>query len=139
MNAMTTMIPMSRMIDAALGNHFDALHDENRICTASPRADILEGKNEFRIVLDLPGVKNEDLDINLEGQLLVVKAERKLDIPEEFEPRRRERAGHTAFSRSFTLSNSVDTENISAQLDGGVLQLVLPKSQKSLPRRIEVK
>ncbi|MBU8870386.1 MAG: Hsp20/alpha crystallin family protein [Gemmatimonadales bacterium] len=139
MNTLSTMIPMSRMIDAALNNHFEAFGQDDPVHTASPRADILEGAHEFRIVMDMPGIKSEDLDINLENQLLVVKAERKWDIPEEFESRRRERADHTAFSRSFTLSNAVEMDQISAQLNDGVLQLVLPKSEKSLPRRIEIK
>ena len=147
MNALTTMIPMSRMIDAALNdtiNHAfnpncDAFGVENQARTASPRADILEGSHEFRIVMDLPGIKTKDLDISIENQLLTVKAERSVDLPEDFESRRRERAGQMAFSRSFTLSNAVEVDQISAQLTDGVLQLVLPKSEKSLPRRIEVK
>ena len=107
MNNLSTMIPMSRMIDAALNSHFDAWGDKEHACSASPRADILEGTNEYRIVMDMPGVKSEDLDISLENQLLVVKAERKSGLPDEFEARRRERAGNTTFSRSFTLSNVV--------------------------------
>ncbi len=139
MNAMNTMIPMSRMIDDALNNHFDACGTKNPAYTASPRADILEGAQEFRIVMDLPGVKSEDLEISLENQLLVVKAERKWDVPEEFEPRRRERAGNASLSRSFSLSTGVEMDKISAQLTDGILQMVLPKSEKSLPRKIEIK
>ena len=139
MNTLNTMIPMSRMIDAALNSNFDALFDQHEACAASPRADILEGDSEFRIVLDMPGIKTEDLDISVENQLLAVKAERKSDIPEEFQSRRRERAGNAAFSRSFKLSNAVDIDNISAKLEDGVLQLVLPKSKKSMPRRIQIK
>ena len=139
MNAMTTMIPMSRMFDAAFGRHLDTWSEKDHVCTAAPRADILEGEQEYRIVMDLPGVKNGDLDISLENQLLTVKARRELDVPEGFESRRHERAAQTTFGRSFSLSNAVDAENISARLEDGVLQLVLPKSEKSLLRRIEVK
>ncbi len=138
MNTFNTMIPMSRMIDAALNNHLESRLEDPRAQAPSPRADILEGATEYRIVMDMPGVKTEDLDISLENQLLVVNAERNLEIPEEFESRRRERLGHTSYSRSFTLSNVVETDKISAHLNEGVLQLILPKSEKSMPRQIEI-
>ncbi len=139
MNTMSHMIPVSRMIEAAFGPTFPATRTPNSEYTTIPRADIFEGSEEYRIVMDLPGVQNEDLDISLEDQTLMVKAERKLDLPEDFETLRSERASHTVYNRSFSLSNSVNVDKISAQLVDGELQLVLPKSQKSLPRRIEVK
>jgi HSP20 family protein len=139
MNTLNTMIPMSRMIDAAFGHACQATRDENHSPTASPRADVLEGTGEYRIVMDMPGVKTDDLDISLENQLLTVQAKRSLELPEGFEPRRRERAGNATFSRSFSLSNAVEAENISARMEDGQLWLTLPKSEKSLPRKIEVK
>ena len=139
MNTLTTMIPMSRMIDAAFGRSFENSCEASQAPTSTPRADILEGDQEYRIVMDMPGVKSADLDISLENQMLVVQAQRNLDIPEGFEARRRERSGHTSFSRSFRLSNAVEAENISARMEDGLLWLVLPKSEKSLPRKIEVK
>ena len=139
MNTLTSLLPVSRMLDAAFRNQTDDWRDEDRAYAATPRADILEGNEEYRIIMDLPGVKNEDLDISLEDQTLSVTAERKMEIPEEFHARRRERAGNATFSRSFTLSNAVNVDKISARFDRGVLELVLPKSEKSMPRRIEVK
>lgn len=135
---MTTLFPLSRLIDQRI---FDQhLVDSSERCRtdARPRADVLESAKEFRIVIDLPGVQNESLEINLEQQALTVKAERVATVPEGFQLRRNERAEKVSFSRTFNLGNSVDAENISAQLDDGVLQITLPKSQTSLPRRIEV-
>jgi len=60
------------------------------------------------------------------------------EVPEGYQLRRNERAGTVTFSRTFNLGNAVDAEKIAAQLDGGVLQITLPKSQSSLPRKIEV-
>jgi HSP20 family protein len=89
--------------------------------------------------MDLPGVQREDLDLSIEDQTLWVKAERKETVPEGFQARRSERAGRVTFSRTFSLGNAVNAENISAEFKDGVLTISLPKSEKSLPRRIEVK
>ena len=68
----------------------------------------------------------------------MVKAEAKTVVPEGFTTLRRERAGRSTFQRSFNLGTNVDRDNISAKLEDGVLLITLPKSEKSLPRRIEV-
>jgi HSP20 family protein len=60
-------------------------------------------------------------------------------VPEGFQSRRNERAGHVTFSRTFSLGNAVNVEDIRAEFKNGVLNITLPKNEKSLPRRIEVK
>ena len=134
---MNTLIPMTRMLDAALSN-LDST-DWTAPAAATPRADVLEGDKQFRIVMDLPGIAASDLEISVENQTLSVKAERKLEVPEGYEPRRRERALNVAFTRTFRLGNGVDPDNVEAKLQDGVLTLTLPKTEQSLPRRIEVR
>jgi len=136
---MTTFFPVTRMLDAALNGNLDSCHTTDRRANLVPRADVLENEKEYRIVIDLPGVANEGLEINLEKQSLIVKAQKAGTVPEGFELRRHERAGEVQFSRTFNLGNAVDGDAISAKLDAGVLQITLPKSDVSLPRRIEVK
>jgi HSP20 family protein len=104
-----------------------------------PRADILEGEKDYRIVIDMPGVRNSDLEISLEGDILSIKAERSAEVPEGYQARRRESLDKIVLRRSFTLGSAVETDSIQADLQAGVLTLSLPKSQKTLPRRIEVK
>ena len=134
---MNSLMPMTRMIDAALNPSFDRCAT-GATWTTTPRADVLEGDQEYRILMDLPGVRGEDLELNLEHQTLTVKAERALDLPEGFTSRRSERAGKTAFTRTFRLGNGVDLDGIKAHLKDGVLEVTLPKSEQSLPRKIEV-
>lgn len=134
---MNSLIPLTRIFDAALTNGLE--QNLERAWTASPRADILEGEREFRIAMDLPGIRAENLEIGLENQTLTVKASRESDLPEGFQPRRRERPDTGRFERTFTLGNAVDADKIGARLEDGVLMITLPKSDKSLPRRIEVK
>ncbi len=104
-----------------------------------PRADILEGEKDFRIVMDMPGVRNSDLELSLEDDTLNVKAERLAAVPADYKPRRRELLDKVVLRRSFNLGNAVDADGIQANLQDGILTITLPKSQKSLPRRIEVK
>lgn len=134
---MNSLIPLTRIFDAAMTGNLDKSLDN--VWTMSPRADISEGEREFRIQMDLPGVKADHLEIDLENQTLTVKASRENELPEGFQSRRRERPDTGRFERSFTLGTSVDADNIAAHLDSGVLQITLPKSDKSLPRKIEVK
>ena len=104
-----------------------------------PRTNILEGEQDYRILMDLPGIRNEDLEISLEDETLTVKAERNMEVPEGYQSRRREVSGKLTFRRSFDLGSAVDAGNIGAKLDNGILTVTLPKSEKTLPRRIEVK
>ena len=131
------MYPIAHFINAAL----DAAPTLTRSTAASnhlPRANILEGEQDYRIVMDLPGVRNEDLDITLEGTMLTVKADRNMAVPEGYTSRRSELAGKLTWQRSFDLGNGIDADHISANLEHGILTLVLPKTSASLPRRIQV-
>jgi HSP20 family protein len=144
---MTTIFPVTRMLDAALNGAFenyretccDGSSETAQSIQLTPRADVIEGDKEFRILMDLPGVANENLDISLENQTLSVKAVREAAVPEGFAGRRHERSGKVQFSRTFNLGSGFDSEQISAHLEAGVLQISLPKSEVAMARRIEVK
>ena len=137
---MTTFThPMSRMIEAAMtGNLNEACAPNGNSRPTTPRADIMEGDTEFRIVMDLPGITSEDLNIQVENQALSVSAKRNHQMPEGFELSRRERMGEVSFHRNFNLGNVIDPDRIDARLENGILMLTLPKSESSMPRRIEV-
>lgn len=103
-----------------------------------PRVDIEENEAEYRVRMDLPGVKREDLKVEIENDTLLIEAERKSETSEDVQVLHRERASHARFSRRFSLGDSVQPEAIKAQLTEGVLLLTLPKAEKALPRRINV-
>jgi HSP20 family protein len=145
---MNTLLPVTRMLDALAANldacnydacNLDATNPAETGVWLSPRADILEGEKDYRILMDLPGVAAKDLEISHENQTLTVKARRGSSVGEGYALRRHERPGPVSFSRSFTLGQSVDADGITASFADGVLTLVMPKSQRSLPRRIEVR
>ena len=139
---MNSLFPMTRVFDSAFHTCSPHRHGHEEGDTRSkvtPRADILEGDKEFRIMIDLPGVAGGDLDISVEDQTLTVKAGRRTEVPEGFQTRRHERFGQVDYVRTFTLGNVIDGDNIGAGFNDGVLTLTLPKSEKTMARRIEVK
>jgi HSP20 family protein len=102
-----------------------------------PYADIYETEDALTVVMEMPGVEKEALDIGLEND--VVKVDGRIDFSkyEGMEPVYTEyNVGH--YTRSFTLSNKIDQEHISALLDDGVLTLTLPKAKEAQPRKIAI-
>jgi HSP20 family protein len=94
--------------------------------TWAPLADAYETPEEFVVLLELPGIDQDDVEIQVDGDLLVVKGERKglAARPDRFH--RMERS-HGPFLRSFKLSDEVDPDRVTAQMREGVLRLELPK------------
>jgi HSP20 family protein len=102
-----------------------------------PYADIYETDEALTVVMEMPGVEKKDLSVALEND--VVRVEGRIDFSkyEGMEPVYTEyNVGH--YTRSFALSNKIDQQRISAQLDDGVLTLTLPKVKEALPRQIPI-
>ncbi|MDH5357067.1 MAG: Hsp20/alpha crystallin family protein [Gammaproteobacteria bacterium] len=105
----------------------------------APAVDIKETDNEFVIHADLPGVKSDDIDVTAENGVLTIKGERESKKEEEKENYKRVERFSGSFIRRFTLPDSADLEKISAKTKDGVLELTIPKAEKTKPKRIEVK
>jgi HSP20 family protein len=101
-----------------------------RVAGFTPPVDVVEDEQKFELYADLPGVTQEDLDIQVEKDVLTIKGTRKLE-------RKGERVSG-AFSRSFTLPKHVDVTQIAASLKDGVLLLTLPKRPEAQPRQIKI-
>jgi HSP20 family protein len=102
-----------------------------------PYADIFETDDSLSVVMEMPGVARDDLTIALESDVLRVEGRINFTKYEGMEPVYTEyNVGH--YTRSFTLSNKIDQEKISAQLADGVLTLALPKAKQAQSRRIAV-
>jgi len=105
----------------------------------SPRTEILESDKNYMIRLDMPGVNKDDLSIEVEDQVLTIKAQREFEEQEGYRHLRSEHAGRISYERSFNLGRQIDVEKIKAELRDGVLTVVLPKTGQALARRIEVR
>jgi HSP20 family molecular chaperone IbpA len=103
-----------------------------------PSTDIYEGEEALTMVMEMPGVEREDVNVQLENDVLRVEGRIDFSKYEGLEPVYAEyNVGH--FTRAFTLSNKIDQEGISAELADGVLTLTLKKSKAALPRRIDIR
>lgn len=126
----------NRMMNEFFGNS----EDDNKEVVERvwvPRVDILESENEYRVHMDMPGVKKENVDITVEDGVLTISGERKWEVGEDERSVVGERA-HGKFSRRFKLDNAIDAEKIGAGFDSGVLTIHLPKAEVAKPRRIEI-
>jgi HSP20 family protein len=103
-----------------------------------PPVDIYEDENSLSLRLEIPGMKQEDLDIRLENNTLNVRGERKFEKEEKEENFHRIERRYGSFSRSFTLPNTVDTENVSADYKDGVLSIMLTKRAETKPKQIKI-
>jgi HSP20 family protein len=104
-----------------------------------PAVDVRENQREISLDLELPGIKPEDVEVNVENGVLTVSGEKRADRKEGEEGRYHlvERS-YGSFMRSFTLPQGVDEQQISADFDDGVLHVRIPKEALPQPRRIQV-
>jgi len=91
--------------------------------------DIFEDEAGFHIDAELPGIAKEEIVLNIEDDVLTIKAERKQRSEEEHKDYLRVERTYGSLLRKFTLGESIDQENINAALDNGILHVTLPKAQ----------
>ena len=104
-----------------------------------PVVDIFENdKHEIVLRAELPGLKREEIDIRVENNTLTLKGERKRDAEVKEESYHRVERSYGAFSRSFSLPATVNTEKVGATFTDGVLTITLPLREEAKPRQIQV-
>ena len=118
----------------------DFAGDNGTVTAASfaPAVDVYENGEKVVLKLDIPGIKEEDLDIRVENQTLSVRGERRFDSEEKEENFHRIERRYGSFFRSFSLPTTVDTENVQANYNAGVLKLELKKKASAQPKQIKV-
>ena len=142
--AMTVWDPMKSAL--ALQQHLSSIfEDAGRSAAAQfasdsfvPPVDIFEDGHKVVLKLEVPGVKLEDLDIRVENNTLQVSGERKFEAETEEQNYHRIERRYGRFARSFTLPQTVDTENVHAGYDAGMLTIELPKWAEAKPKQIKV-
>lgn len=103
-----------------------------------PPVDVYEDEQSIQLKMEVPGIEEKDIDIRLENNILTVRGERKFEKETKEENYRRVERRYGSFSRSFTLPNSVDNENVEAGYDKGVLTIHLAKRAEAKPKQIKV-
>ncbi|MBX6326116.1 MAG: Hsp20/alpha crystallin family protein [Chthoniobacterales bacterium] len=103
----------------------------------SPALDLYESNNDVVAVVELPGMRKEDIDISLHDGTLTISGERKREITGGEKAQRTERYVGT-FRRSITLPTRVDANKVSATYQDGILKVTLPKAEEAKPKQIPV-
>jgi HSP20 family protein len=103
-----------------------------------PAMDLVETAEHFVLRADLPGMSEEDVNIEVEDRVLTVSGERKAEHTEEKDGYHRVERAFGAFSRSLTLPEGIDAEAVTASFDKGVLEVRIPKPEERKPRKISI-
>jgi len=104
----------------------------------SPAVDIYETENELVLKADLPDVDLKDIDVRIENQTLTLSGVRKFEAEDAGKGYHRIERSYGQFTRSFSVPNAFDTENIGAEFKNGVLSVTLAKKEAAKPRQIKV-
>ncbi len=104
----------------------------------SPRVDIFENSDALVLEAELPGMSRDDFELSFENNAITLKGERKFEKKTEGENYHRIERSYGAFTRSFTLPQTVTAEGARAEFDNGILYVSLPKRADTKARKIEV-
>ena len=115
-----------------------ALPARRRAHAAWPPTNLLETKESFVVKAEVPGLAQSDVSVSVEDEALVIRGERKVDVPQGYKVHVRERLPY-AFTRKLPLPARVEADAVTATLEHGVLTVTLPKAKETLPRQIAVK
>ena len=105
----------------------------------SPAVDIYETENEIILKAELPGLKKEDVSIEVTDDSLTLSGERSFEKDVKEENYHRIERSYGSFSRTFSLPSTVDRDNVIAKFNDGILEIHIPKAEKSTARVIEIK
>jgi HSP20 family protein len=105
----------------------------------APDFEVKETPDAFVFKADLPGVKEEELEVSLTGNRLVVSGRRESERREENERYYASERSYGSFTRAFTLPEGIDGDKVRAQLESGVLTLTVPKRPETQPKKIDIK
>ncbi len=132
---------LHRDLDQIAGRRFGLAQSDNDGATVAdwvPAVDIVEEKDRFVLRADVPGVKPEDINVNMENGMLTVSGERRDEKTEETQGMRRVERVVGKFYRRFNLPDSANADKISAKSNNGILEVIIPKQPEVAARRITV-
>ena len=116
----------------------DSFFDKRVDAPWSPRVNISENEGGYVLTAELPGVKKEDIDIDLKDNTLTIKGERKAEKKEEKDQYIRVESSYGKFERSFYVSDDIDISKADANFKDGVLKIDLKRKEEAKPKQIKV-
>ncbi len=136
--------PVQSLLDSVFGSNGSVIDDilSDRVWqgeTVSPRLDVAEYENETVVIAELPGVNKSDISLTIhEGVLTISGSRKERTLPEKSSWIRRE-VGTGKFNRSITLPHEVHLGAVSAEMENGLLKIVLPKAEDAKPKEIKIR
>lgn len=128
---------LSDMLDNMLERNFNTGFEKK--CGCVPATNIIEKENGYEIELAAPGMKKDDFKLEIENKLLSIIYEKKEDDKQEEAEYLQQEFHMDEFTRSFTIPETADAENIKARYDNGILYVSIPKMEKArLSKQIKV-
>jgi len=106
--------------------------------TFVPPVDVYEDEQNLILKLEVPGVNEEDLNVSLENDTLLIQGERKFEKEEKEENFHRIERRYGAFTRTFKLPNTLDSEKVEANYEKGILKIMIGKKAEAKPKQIKV-
>jgi HSP20 family protein len=104
----------------------------------APPVDVYENEQSITLKIEVPGIEEKDINVSIENNTLTVRGERRFEKDEKEENFQRVERMYGTFTRSFTLTDTVDQEQVTAHYDKGVLKICLVKKAEAKPRLIQV-
>lgn len=130
----TKSLQKNHSVDPWLNDVFNSFFNDhglsNSFSSKSPAVNIVEKDNGFEIELATPGLKKEDFNISIEKNVLTISAETKSEESVEEKKYNKREFNYTSFSRSFTLPDNINDEDVNAKYDNGVLTVSLTKQEE---------
>ena len=117
----------------------DRAGDETRFVRWAPRVDIAEENGNYELTADLPGLKKDDIKVEIHDNTLTLRGEKKIEEEKKEKNYRLAERCYGEFVRTFALPENVNKDAIEAEFKDGVLKLTIPKTEQPKPTQIEVK
>ena len=130
---------MNRLFQDSFGTNAANRADESLMSGGFvPAVDVYEDEQNVVLKVEVPGIDQKDIDIRVENNVLTLRGERKIEKHEKEEKFQRVERRYGSFTRSFTLPNTIDTENVSAEYENGLLKIAMAKRAEAKPKQIKV-
>ncbi|MCB1188647.1 Hsp20/alpha crystallin family protein [bacterium] len=104
----------------------------------SPSVDVKEDEQQFTVLVELPGLKSSEIEVQVENNVLFISGERRMEEKKEGENWHFVERSYGSFSRSFRLPKNVDSEAVKASYTDGMLSISIPKAEEARPRKVEI-
>ncbi len=141
-----TLMRYSQPGTDVIGKRFSDIMDEffndavtNRQNTFAPKIDISETENQYVIDVTLPGMKKDDIQLDLEKGRLTISGERQFEKEKDGKTYHRVESHYGSFTRSFQLPDDVKDDSINATYQDGILNITIDKSEEKMKRQIKIK